>query len=146
MGSSREIISARACAHGIFALSSTEKKFATRPLRERRDTMRATKMSGKGVLFTHLSPARSTPKSGQYLTSHTGLRGGVFSKVGNMHMRTLNITECGERGGGVYLSIVLPCIDVPDFPVVIDTGQLTRLERLSRSRPWPTSVVLSNND
>ena len=30
MGSSREIISPRACAHGIFALSSTEKKFASR--------------------------------------------------------------------------------------------------------------------
>ena len=30
MGSSREITSPRACAHGVFALSSTEKKFATR--------------------------------------------------------------------------------------------------------------------
>ena len=30
MGSSREITSPRACAHGVFALSSTEKKFASR--------------------------------------------------------------------------------------------------------------------
>ena len=42
---------------------------------ERRDTIRVTKMSGKGVLFTHQSPARTFTK----LTLHTGLRG-VFKR------------------------------------------------------------------
>ena len=47
------------------------------PLRERRDTMRVTKMSGKWVLFTHQSPARSTQNG----LLHTGLKG-CFQKEG----------------------------------------------------------------
>ena len=94
------------------SLVSTVSTCSTCPaplLRGRNDRMRVTKMSGKGVLFTHQSPARTYTK----LTLHTKLRG-VFSKGGNTHMRTLNNTEWGL---GVHrpVTISLPLICYTDI-------------------------------